>query len=520
MRQLFAILTAVAVLSVSVYAGAPDDVQAKLDAMQAQLEKQQELINNQSTEIQKLKAVEGESWLSEAEAAQVRSLVHEVLADADTRRSLDGSGVSAGYDNGFYIMSNDGTFKLVTNAQIQNRWTFNVTDSDSDFIPVDDTHHGFSVRRAKLSFSGHVIDPSLTFKVSLAHTDGLDIGISVSEGAIGADNGDPVRLTAGGDTYLEDVYIEKDFGNGWTLRAGQFKVPLLRDELVDSSMQVAVERGVSTDLMSADRSQGIMATYTNHEGTRVPYRVMVMLHDGTRQTNTDFDQQLFEIALAARVEILVDGTFEQFNDYHVSSADERGILVGVAMQYEIGNDDGNLSAQGLLGSLAGLLGASGGVSPDVFTWTIDVSAELPNTKGLSIYLAIIGQHVNDISSTALGGAIGGGADDLDQYAFQFQIAAAVMPDKLDLFFRYEYLAFPDDGVYMNLGAAWFIAPTPEDDQHVITIGGSYYLSGHASKISADLVILPDMSAFGDSGAGVLVNDGDQVVFRLQYQLLY
>ena len=43
----------------------------------------------------------GDTWLTEQRADEIRGLVQDVLADADTRASLLQSGTSAGYDDGF-----------------------------------------------------------------------------------------------------------------------------------------------------------------------------------------------------------------------------------------------------------------------------------------------------------------------------------------------------------------------------------------------------------------------------------
>ncbi|MCA9286162.1 MAG: hypothetical protein KDA22_13135, partial [Phycisphaerales bacterium] len=47
------------------------------------------------------------SWLTEARAEQIRDLVGDVLADADARASLQSSGLTAGWDKGFFLASPD-----------------------------------------------------------------------------------------------------------------------------------------------------------------------------------------------------------------------------------------------------------------------------------------------------------------------------------------------------------------------------------------------------------------------------
>ena len=63
-----------------------------------------------------------DNWLTEQRADEIRALVHDVLADADTRASLLQSGMTAGWDKGFFLASSDGNFKLKVAGQIQFRW--------------------------------------------------------------------------------------------------------------------------------------------------------------------------------------------------------------------------------------------------------------------------------------------------------------------------------------------------------------------------------------------------------------
>jgi hypothetical protein len=76
-------------------------------------------------ELAEMKAQNGDKWLTEERAAEIKGLVKDVLADAETRTSLQATGATSGYDNGFFIGSADGNFKLKINALAQMRWTYN-----------------------------------------------------------------------------------------------------------------------------------------------------------------------------------------------------------------------------------------------------------------------------------------------------------------------------------------------------------------------------------------------------------
>ena len=78
------------------------------------------------------------------------------------------------------------------------------------------------------------------------------------------------------------------------------------------------------------------------------------------------------------------------------------------------------------------------------------------------------------------------------------------------FVRYDLLNFDADGLPAG----------SENEVHTFTAGVNYYMHGHDSKFTFDLMYLPNGSPVADDGAGILANDGDtEFVFRAQYQLL-
>jgi hypothetical protein len=91
------------------------DLRAKLDAAMSK-------IAQMDAKIATLESQSSESWMTEQRAAEVRGVVQDVLADADTRASLLQSGMTAGYDNGFILSSTDGNWLLKTNFLMQQRF--------------------------------------------------------------------------------------------------------------------------------------------------------------------------------------------------------------------------------------------------------------------------------------------------------------------------------------------------------------------------------------------------------------
>jgi phosphate-selective porin len=165
----------------------------------------------------------------------------------------------AGYKagKGFYLSTQDGSFSLMMSGQLQTRWVMNNNEGRSATLArpePDDNEWGFQIRRAKVRFQGNVIDPSWTYAIN-GSFEGPEVAINA---------GGPINTgvqSNGGQFVFEEAFIAKELENGVTLTFGQFKAPWLREELVDSSQQLAVERSVVNEFYNQDRSVGIMATY-------------------------------------------------------------------------------------------------------------------------------------------------------------------------------------------------------------------------------------------------------------------
>lgn len=65
----------------------------------------------------------------------------------------------AGYDGGFFLQDKDGKFKMTINGAMQ-------IQAAAGFIEDNEDAHTLSVRRSSFVFSGHVIDPKLTWLVA------------------------------------------------------------------------------------------------------------------------------------------------------------------------------------------------------------------------------------------------------------------------------------------------------------------------------------------------------------------
>jgi hypothetical protein len=327
---------------------------------------QNDRIASLEAKIASMEAAQNQNWLTEARADEIRGLVQDVLADADTRASLQGTGMTAGYDNGAVIGSADGNWLLRTNIHVQTRFVYNLVD-DGDSGVIDTNRYGFEPTRVKFILSGHVVNPQWYYMVS------TNIG---SGGSFSGINSSSDR------TGLGNAYVGYDYGNGIKIQMGAMKAPLLHEELVEAQHQLLVERSSVNYLFTTGYADGIQASW---EGDQ--FRVKAMLSDGANSGNTAWSAYDTEFAATGRVEWMAMGNWKQFEDFTSPQGSETGVLVGAAIHYQQGEfgtavDEGSNT-----------------------TLTADVSAEF---NGFNLFGAIMWADAEDADNNPFGIVIQGG----------------------------------------------------------------------------------------------------------------
>jgi hypothetical protein len=425
--------------------------------------------------VAEMRAEQSDDWLTEQRADEIRGLVQDVLADADTRASLMQDGLTAGWDGNFFLQSADGNWRLRLRGQVQVRYVWNVQD---DALDGDDNKYGFEVRRAKIKFDGNIIDPTWQYVINLAadHDDRQFDGSSGSS-----------VFSGQGDVDLDDAIIMKDFENGLEVWLGQFKMPFLQEELISSSRQLAAERSLVNQEFNQDRSKGVMLAYT---GDR--WKIQGGFGDGFKSLNTPYDFVPLtggasvtglssSIAFTGRVDWLAQGSWKQFRALTSKRGSEHGLKIGAAAHWE----------QDKYSDFA--IGPDGRTS--FFGWTVD---GMWQGDGRNIFAYVVGRHIDSDA-----------VPDLDQYGVVVQ-GGYYFTDKWEGYARYEW---GDNDV------------SGADDLNVVTIGANYYIHGDMVKWTTDVGVGLDGVAAtwraGDAGWRTDAPDKDgQVVIRSQLQLLF
>lgn len=396
---------------------------------------------------------------------EVRAVVAEMLADAETRSSLLAAG-DAGHDGKFFI-AGDG-FRLNIGGQLQFRYFLSFRDDNN----TDDFQSGFQNARVKLDFNGK-INRDWDFRIQTNISDTND-----SSG-----------------TALEDAWVRYNFPNGWKLRWGQFKLPMLREELVSDTYLLAVERSLANQAFSQAWSQGVELAYEAEA-----WRMAATFSDGLNSANTDFtgngeNTSVFRVrgegdwAITARGEFLFAGNWNQFKDFTSPKGADFGAMLGLAGHYQQSENTNNPAD----------------VDRDTFQYTADLSLK---GDSWNLFGAFIGRYTKLKT-------LGGTDPDFNDFGGVIQ-AGWRFAENTELFGRWDGLFFDSD---RNLS---------EDNFNFLTVGLNHYFAGHAAKFTVDAVyafeetsVLNSLGILSDTGVGLLGDTEDgELVFRGQFQLLF
>ncbi len=423
--------------SLAVYAAAPvmADEASDLSAMKAELAAMR-------AELAQVKAANSATWMDEARQAEIKALVEEVVGDAQSRTAFQEGGLGAGHNGKTFYLEGEG-FSLNLNGQVQARYIANLNgDRDGEAEVLS----GFELRRAKLGFEGYIADPKIEYSLVIANE------------------------RAGGNTFLEDAILSYKYDNGMKISVGRMKVPFLFEELLSPKRQLAVERGLSTEFFTLNRSEGVKIDGDFSD----ELRYSVMLHDGGNSEATASTADTVDYAATGRVEYLVFGDWKQYKDL-VAFDDDAFLAIGGAAHIE----------------------SQSGAADPTAAFTVDA---VYKTGPLSAMGAVM--FADDTESTQIGALAQVG----------YSISKELQP-----FARYDFIDSDEDGI---------------DTFNAITAGVNYYLKGHNAKFTIDgvFVLSEDNPAAiaglngGEFSSGVGLSavgaSREQIALRAQFQLLF
>lgn len=384
-----------------------------------------------------------------------RAYSAELKADAANRSSLL---QGAGEGSGFTLTSGDGASTLTTNALFQFRYVANFRDANNAGVGANnDFSSGFEIPRARIDWSGNLINDNLTYRIS------VDAG-QVNSAANGTANS--LALTwAYGQYAFEGM-------EGSFIRFGQFKAPLFWEELVEAEFQLAADRSVTGEAFSQQYSQGLMYGYESES-----WRGYFAFTDGMGSGNTNYAGGAeSDFAFTGRAEFKFAGDWARFTDFTSWRNSDYASKFGIAAHYEQYGETGAVAPSGANNLLA-VTGANGG---DQFLYTADFAIE---GNGWNAFAAFSGSY-SEADSVA--------NSDVNDFGVVVQ-AGVFVTDQVELFGRY-------DGLFLDSDRG-----LAEDSFNFGAIGFNYYFfpESHAVKATVDLLASFDDTAPSLTGAGGL-----------------
>jgi phosphate-selective porin OprO/OprP len=269
-------------------------------------------------------------------AALIERLAREAARDLDHRLCFSGSPASAGYDDGFYMATEDGRFLLELSGYMQFRYVFNERQ-DAENDGGDD---GFELRRVRLKAQGHIGNERLQYVVG---------------GAFGR---------SGGQFRRSDMYIRYAFDNAWSVQVGNFRPPLLREEQLSAKRMLFAERSLVQRAYVGDRRPGVALSY---DADRFRAVASIMNSDGDQ---LDDDNLL----LSTRADWLVDGSWKSLRDMSSFRGTAPATMIGGGLLYT--SDDQS---------------DPGDSGETTVRWTADLSMQF---GGSSLLFAFVGDHTD------------------------------------------------------------------------------------------------------------------------------
>ncbi len=407
-----------------------------------------------------IEAERNNEWMTQQRADEIRGLVQDVLADADTRASMQSTGMTAGYDDGFIIQSSDGNYLLRTNMLFQERFVLNRQRESID----DKSRWGFENARTEITLSGHIVQPDLFYLAQ----------VELSNVNTGLPSGQPRN-------DLLQAYIGYDFGQGWRFQIGTFKDPLLREELVTPGDQLLVERSLVNYIYTGGYTDGLQVEYRNDM-----FHVVGSYNNGINDavygggvmvggTSPIFSASA-TYAFTFRGEWLLNGAWDTIESFDSPRGGEKAMMLGAAAHYQSAD-----SAQ------------TGTPDLDLLLMTVDFSAQF---GGVSAFAAIIFSNANSSPGATV-----------DSWGFVAQ-AGWYFSQNWELFARYEW-ADTDQLTF--------------SDTNILTVGFNRNLANWNAKWTTDFGIAFDPVAYNAPITGWrtdIPGQNKQVVVRSQFQIMF
>ena len=494
---------------------------ATLEALLQRIDSLERKNKSLDTQVADLKALEGEKWLSEERAGQIRSVVEDVLADSESRASLRQDTMTAGWNDGFFLASPDGRFKLEVGGFIQPAFMWSSINPPENDPTLDQlpNRYGFgSGGFNELIFKGHVFSPAIQFmvKTNFVFNQAISIDRNVNEP-------DAVQGSDSGNLTLLDAWVRINFSDNWSMRVGQYRLPYAREQLVVDQYQMGVSRSIVSRNYGLWYSQGIEFQFQGDD-TRWNLSVDNGATDnvlgenlkaaGSEPLNNPWYSQQSSFSVNSRMEWKPFGAWNDFNSFTSPMGEQAGLLLGLAFHTQTTQPNYQYETTTT-------------TTQEKNNWSSATIDGQWNFGGASIFASAFYNYIysNQVyPADSFGAPISGdrlGA--VNAYGFTFQPAMYVDP-KVEVFSRYEYANWSaSDSEVLTTKSVSLPGLSQQGPLSILTVGVNWYLDGQDLKWTTDVgttIGSPVGGSYIDTASGWRGSAEGEMVFRTRLQLIF
>lgn len=216
---------------------------------------------------------------------------------------------------GLTISSKSKRFELTTGLRAQFLYTL-AHDNEPDADAA--VQHSFQIRRARLTFSGHMFGAHNKYKVELALSP-RDVGLA-----------DGVAS----NTVLLDYYLDFDHLRDLTLRVGQYKINYSVQRVISSGRLQLVDRSLNGPEFDLDRDIGLDLRSEDFLGVgRMRYYAGVYFGGGRDNYTPEPVTHGGGLMYLARFEVLPFGLFDDYIEGDFDRTKQPRLALGGAYAY-------------------------------------------------------------------------------------------------------------------------------------------------------------------------------------------
>lgn len=202
------------------------------------------------------------------------------------------------YKTGLGFATPDSSYSVNIRFRIQNRFLMNTKDEEH----LETGGWEARVRRCRLSFAGHVINPKWNYYLQL----------SFSRGDMDWSDADASTQNTSPNVVRDAMIFYKPIKN-LQFALGQGKLPGNRQRIISSGAQQFYDRSIVNANFTPDRDFGFFVNYTAHLGKTFTVLTKLAATSGEGRNSVSSNTGL---AYTGRIELLPFGQFTDGGDYY------------------------------------------------------------------------------------------------------------------------------------------------------------------------------------------------------------